>query len=347
MGNELKKARGALKGKNETRILMNGLDAAGKTTILYKLRLGEVVCQIPTIGFNVETVSFKNIQFTVWDVGGRDKIRPLWRHYYQGTNAVIWVIDSNDHDRMDETLEEMVMAAKEDDLSGSDIVWLILCNKQDLPGALSPTLIEAKLPKEIKNRRACRVVGTSAIRGDGLYEGLDWLSFALDRNNGASTEELSRYACENVALVPDSRPLLIQKADRGEVTTIMPGTFDGHAATKETIAAWRKSHADLSDAEFQLRVERPQDVPDLKRWFMNHMVLIRYIHMHLLAVQPAREVEHRGRKTAVDAIFAGLQQFNSHFDRVHHITSYVCPWLPTAPVRNSDHPCTASTFGSS
>ena len=82
-------------------------------------------------------------------------------------------------------------------------------------------------------------------------------------------------------------------------------------------------------------------------WFMNHMVLIRYIHMHLLAVQPAREVEHRGRKTAVDAIFAGLQQFNSHFDRVHHITSYVCPWLPTAPVRNSDHPCTASTFGSS
>src|ERR1700760_4966354 len=62
------------------RILMVGLDAAGKTTILYKLKLGEVVTTIPTIGFNVETVEYKNISFTVWDVGGQDKIRPLWRH---------------------------------------------------------------------------------------------------------------------------------------------------------------------------------------------------------------------------------------------------------------------------
>ncbi|WP_337970403.1 ADP-ribosylation factor-like protein, partial [Virgibacillus salexigens] len=67
------------------RILMVGLDAAGKTTILYKLKLGEVVTTIPTIGFNVETVDYKNISFTVWDVGGQDKIRPLWRHYYQNT----------------------------------------------------------------------------------------------------------------------------------------------------------------------------------------------------------------------------------------------------------------------
>jgi ADP-ribosylation factor protein 1 len=61
-------------------ILMVGLDAAGKTTILYKLKLGEIVTTIPTIGFNVETVEYKNISFTVWDVGGQDKIRPLWRH---------------------------------------------------------------------------------------------------------------------------------------------------------------------------------------------------------------------------------------------------------------------------
>ena len=86
-------------GKKEMRILMVGLDAAGKTTILYKLKLGEIVTTIPTIGasplprrrrasadrsrragFNVETVEYKNISFTVWDVGGQDKIRPLWRH---------------------------------------------------------------------------------------------------------------------------------------------------------------------------------------------------------------------------------------------------------------------------
>ena len=64
-----------------------GLDAAGKTTILYKLKLGEIVTTIPTIGFNVETVEYKNISFTVWDVGGQDKIRPLWRHYFQNTQA--------------------------------------------------------------------------------------------------------------------------------------------------------------------------------------------------------------------------------------------------------------------
>ena len=62
-------------------ILQVGLDAAGKTTILYKLKLGEVVTTIPTVGFNVETVKYKKISFTVWDVGGQDKIQPLWRHY--------------------------------------------------------------------------------------------------------------------------------------------------------------------------------------------------------------------------------------------------------------------------
>lgn len=68
-------------GTRDMRILMVGLDAAGKTTVLYKLKLGEIVTTIPTIGFNVETVKYKNINFTVWDVGGQDKIRPLWRHY--------------------------------------------------------------------------------------------------------------------------------------------------------------------------------------------------------------------------------------------------------------------------
>merc|ERR1711965_992634 len=89
-------------GKREMRILMVGLDAAGKTTILYKLKLGEVVTTIPTIGFNVEAVTYKNITFTVWDVGGQDKIRPLWRHYYEDAQGVIFVVDSNDPARFEE-----------------------------------------------------------------------------------------------------------------------------------------------------------------------------------------------------------------------------------------------------
>lgn len=88
-------------------IVLVGLDAAGKTTILYKLKLGEIVTTIPTIGFNVETVEYKNICFTVWDVGGQDKIRLLWRHYFQNTQGLIFVVDSNDRERIGEAQKEL------------------------------------------------------------------------------------------------------------------------------------------------------------------------------------------------------------------------------------------------
>lgn len=87
MGNTLTRLFKRLFGKEEVRILMVGLDAAGKTTILYQLKLDEPVTTIPTIGFNVETVEYKNISFTVWDIGGQDKIRVLWRLYYQETQT--------------------------------------------------------------------------------------------------------------------------------------------------------------------------------------------------------------------------------------------------------------------
>ena len=90
----------ALLGNKEVRVLILGLDNAGKTTILYKLQIGEVVTTVPTIGFNVETVSYKNLRFQVWDLGGQTSIRPYWRCYYQNTHAVIYVVDSADPDRM-------------------------------------------------------------------------------------------------------------------------------------------------------------------------------------------------------------------------------------------------------
>ena len=104
-----------LKMKKDMRILMVGLDAAGKTTILYKLKLGEVVTTIPTIGFNVETVEYKNISFTVWDVGGQDKIRNLWRHYYQNTQGLIFVVDSNDKARIDDARNELHKMLQEEE----------------------------------------------------------------------------------------------------------------------------------------------------------------------------------------------------------------------------------------
>ena len=75
MGNVFASLFKGLFGKKEMRILMVGLDAAGKTTILYKLKLNEVVTTIPTVGFSVETVSFQNLEMTIWDVGGQKTIR--------------------------------------------------------------------------------------------------------------------------------------------------------------------------------------------------------------------------------------------------------------------------------
>jgi ADP-ribosylation factor protein 1 len=89
-----------MSGTTEKRILMLGLDAAGKTTVLYRLNLGEAIQTVPTIGFNVERVQYKNIEFTMWDVGGQERIRSLWKHYYTGTEGLIFEVDSNDRARV-------------------------------------------------------------------------------------------------------------------------------------------------------------------------------------------------------------------------------------------------------
>jgi len=166
-------------GKKEMRILMVGLDAAGKTTILYKLKLGEIVTTIPTIGFNVETVEYKNISFTVWDVGGQDKIRPLWRHYFQNTQGLIFVVDSNDRERAQEAKEELNRMLSEDELR--DAVLLVFANKQDLPNAMNAAELTDKLALHTIKSRSWYIQATCATSGDGLYEGLDWLSNELKK----------------------------------------------------------------------------------------------------------------------------------------------------------------------
>ncbi|KLO18054.1 ARF/SAR superfamily [Schizopora paradoxa] len=173
MGLSISKLFESLLGKKEMRILMVGLDAAGKTTILYKLKLGEIVTTIPTIGFNVETVEFQNISFTVWDVGGQDKIRPLWRHYFQNTQGIIYVIDSNDRERVSEAREELHRMLNEDELR--DALLLVFANKQDLPNAQSAAELTDKLGLHSLNNRTWYIQATCATSGDGLYEGLKWL----------------------------------------------------------------------------------------------------------------------------------------------------------------------------
>jgi ADP-ribosylation factor protein 1 len=179
MGMTISKVWDRLFGKQEMRILMVGLDAAGKTTILYKLKLGEVVTTIPTIGFNVETVEYKNISFTVWHVGGQEKIRPLWRHYYQNTQGLIFVVDSNDRDRAEDAKAELDKLLSEDELREATL--LVFANKQDLPRAMTPAEITDKLGLHSLRGREWFIQATCATTGDGLYEGLDWLSATLSK----------------------------------------------------------------------------------------------------------------------------------------------------------------------
>ncbi|NXS48692.1 TRI23 ligase, partial [Balaeniceps rex] len=114
--------------KMEIRVVTLGLDGAGKTTILFKLKQDEFMQPIPTIGFNVETVEYKNLKFTIWDVGGKHKLRPLWKHYYLNTQAVVFVVDSSHRDRVSEAHSELAKLLTEKELR--DALLLIFANKQ-------------------------------------------------------------------------------------------------------------------------------------------------------------------------------------------------------------------------
>lgn len=157
------------------RILMLGLDAAGKTTILYKFKLNETVSTIPTIGFNVETVEpCKGLSFTVWDVGGQDKIRPLWRHYFNGTEGLIYVVDSADTSRINEAREELHSIITSEEMQG--VPFIIFANKQDLPNAMSPSAIIDKMALNRLTGHEWYIQATCATSGDGLFEGMSSFS---------------------------------------------------------------------------------------------------------------------------------------------------------------------------
>jgi len=167
-----KLSSGWFQGSKEIRVYMLGLDNAGKTKILYKLNLGKIVTTIPTIGMHVEIAEYKTITFTCWDLGTQ-KIRPLFRTYYQNAQAVIFVVDSTDRERMDQNVEELQKLMNEDELR--DSVLLVLANKQDLPNPMSVAEVTKKLELKAIRKRYWNIQGTCAISGEGLFEGLAWL----------------------------------------------------------------------------------------------------------------------------------------------------------------------------
>ncbi|CAL1266945.1 ADP-ribosylation factor-like protein 4C [Argiope bruennichi] len=161
-------------------VVMLGLDSAGKTTALYRLKFDQYLNTVPTIGFNCEKIKgttgkAKGTSFLIWDVGGQDKLRPLWRSYTRCTDGIVFVLDSVDDERLEEARMELVRMAKAPENLGVPI--LVLANKQDLPGAKDPFEIEKilGLGSELGPGHLWHVQPACAIIGDGLEEGLEIL----------------------------------------------------------------------------------------------------------------------------------------------------------------------------
>ena len=175
MGIFLSRVFQSLFGSKEVRILILGLDNVGKTTVLHQLQNdGEIEQTTPTIGFNVEVLQYKNIKFQVWDLGGQTTIRPYWRCYYPNTDAIIFVVDSCDVDRLGIAKQELMAMLEEEELK--DTILLVFANKQDHKGAWNAQQVSAALGlAEIKTRQ-WSISETSALTNPvGLFDGFDWV----------------------------------------------------------------------------------------------------------------------------------------------------------------------------
>mgnify|MGYP000029136270 FL=1 len=172
---------GVHSGNEKAKILVLGVDNAGKTTLLYNLKVGELVSTVVTIGFNQETVESRHVNFTCWDVGGSKKARVLWRRCYPGTNGLVFVVDSADHgeERMAEVKEALHEVLAEPDMA--HVKLLVMANKQDLEGALPPAKLSEALDLHSISDREWFIHGCNARTGDGLHEGLGWLVGALEK----------------------------------------------------------------------------------------------------------------------------------------------------------------------
>ena len=180
MGTILSNAYERLFADKKMRLLMVGLDAAGKTTILYKLNIGDIINEIPTIGMNLEILEYRNLSITAWDEGGCPRPRKLLLHYYENMQGLIFVVDSNDRERMGDAREALHRLVNEEQLK--EVAVLVLANKQDRPGAMSTDEITEKLELCAIRSRNWLIQGCCAVNGDRLYEGLHWISNEISKN---------------------------------------------------------------------------------------------------------------------------------------------------------------------
>merc|ERR1711879_797186 len=159
--------------EQELRILILGLDNAGKTTILKKF-MGEDTSTIsPTLGFNIKTVEHRDYKMNIWDVGGQKSLRSYWKNYFETTDGLIWVVDSADRKRLKTCKSELNNLLVEERLTGATL--LVFANRQDLPGALPVDEISNLLELVNIKSHHCKSFSSSAMTGENLLEGIDWM----------------------------------------------------------------------------------------------------------------------------------------------------------------------------
>jgi ADP-ribosylation factor-like protein 3 len=166
--------KGMRKGTaKEARLLVLGLDNAGKTTILKTLSDEDISHIMPTQGFNIKSLSQDGLTLNMWDIGGQKTIRPYWENYYDNTDALIYVIDSADRRRLEESGKELSELMAQEKLAG--VPLLVYANKQDLVQALSPEEISQRLQLTNIRDRAWTIQACSATDCTGVHEGLEWV----------------------------------------------------------------------------------------------------------------------------------------------------------------------------
>lgn len=165
------------KNRNNFRIIILGMQNAGKTTILYRLSLGTIVKTTPTIGSNVEEITYNNATFQAWDLGGQESTRSLWDVYYMNTDAVVYVIDSQDDEYFEESKAQFHKLLAHPALKNSLI--LIFANKQDLQGAKTVNKIIQDYELDKIKSHIWHIQSCSALKGEGLVTGIKWLSEQL------------------------------------------------------------------------------------------------------------------------------------------------------------------------
>ena len=184
----------------DDRVLFNGLSSTGKSTLIHQLKSGEFIETYPTVDniFDIQTIEHNNMSLQAWEAGGREKIRPLWRHHFDGMSAFVVVMDSNNRDSFDDLKEDLIDCSREKGFYRVSIA--IVCNKQDLPNSATVQEVrdEMDLDGVMKGHTSWTMFGASALTGEGVPAILEWITNEVKNNVKGGSKEQKKDKKENV-----------------------------------------------------------------------------------------------------------------------------------------------------